>query len=197
MVHLERPGLILQQYCQNKIDPIANDIPDRGKAFEKTQRTMRFFDLEGARFSVIKTRGIEDRYIRFKGLGQMIGRTELGAIGVQPHETYPDLVVAYPRHETALPIVPNEARHHVRRLRTVETPAMSSKLRPPLHGQPEPWVKVQIGTYSDHKIWGVDRLSGRHVDMTEYLPQTVEACMSVAQLMVADEATLARLLQEG
>ncbi len=142
------------------------------------------YNLEGARLTNISLGSVESRYMRFHDLGSSIISAEREQLGIPSFVSYPDLVVACPQttKEDAFRIVSSELTDIVRQYRRVRIPMGKSK--PPLAGEPDTSVRLYNNRYRDglyRKIpHGLENIRAE-------LPKTVEACLSVAQLIVEHE----------
>lgn len=192
----EHVGKVVTMYFDDIANPRFSSPPDRGGITTDGKSSVSYYDLpHGVRLAKIKTGGIETRYMRFGGLAASIGQAELSRLGVLSNEQYPDLVIAHePASGGYFTIVPNELRHHVKRLRRIQRPMGND--RPPLLGKSEPWVRIEASMYSEG-IYEKSAEGPGMVDIVNELPATAQACLSVAQFLVAQELALTGSWQDS
>ncbi len=190
---LERPASIILDYYYDVADEVFTSLPDSGRISTDGKTTLARHYLPGVVLTTIATGETRSRYLRFKGLARQIGRAELAKLGVHPHEPYEDLVIACSGHASdPVWIVPSEVRHHVRKLGHVQS-TFGGGL-PIRYGQADPWVVLWPSKFGDEIYTVTD---GHIVDMRGQLPQTIEACMSVAGLLAVRDPAIADLLDDS
>lgn len=174
----------IEQYFYDIAEPQFYTLPDRGAISQDGYHSIACWDLPGVRLTRLQSGSGESKYMRFQGLGQKIGMLELALIGVHPHEQYPDLVIAsgYRQHEFV--IVPSEVRHQARKRRSIIVPKGADK--PALPSAANAWLSVGLDKYNP----GIYQTLGSTVNVAKAMPSTVEACLSVAQFLVAEERGL-------
>jgi hypothetical protein len=188
MQRKEHTGQIVGEYFNSVVMPRLESASDR--VTSRGDLYLSYYDFPDARLTAIDQRGTHSRYVRFFGLAEQIPREELDHIGVLATDQYPDLVVAFPsvpnNFGSMMRIVPSELRDHARTMRDTQLPTRRRGALP----SPNPVLYTTPG-YHDIYI----RRDRRFTPMGDRLPETLEACRSVAQLIVMHEMEQAGLFQ--
>lgn len=187
---IEHPGAIVARYYHDVASARFTDFPDRAAITKDDRSTISYHDLDGVRLATIKSGSLQTQYMRFFGLAGSITQHELSRIGVRPYEAYPDLVVACDSPTNEFTVVPTELRHHMRRLQKRLVPLGAT--RPPHIHPIDTWPQLKPGKYTSG-IYSAHTRGEGLLDIRPEMPELTDACMSIAQLLVAQEAGIKEL----